>query len=124
MATRVNHLDTEIGKRLRSARLTNGLTQNDLSQYLGISFQQIQKYENGTNRIAAVRALQLAHALGLPVTYFYDDLDGNRLSERVPDPETGGHRRAISTAVLLNGIQNRPVKEAIYSLIKAISKTA
>ncbi len=70
-ATRV---DTWVGMRLRSRRLELDMSQEELGDILGITFQQVQKYEKGTNRIAASRLFDLAAALETPIEYFFDGL--------------------------------------------------
>lgn len=69
-----SELDTAIGARIRLRRSTLGLTQADLGERLGMSFQQVQKYERGNNRVSAGCLLQLAQILDVPVTFFYDGL--------------------------------------------------
>jgi transcriptional regulator with XRE-family HTH domain len=69
-----NDIDLHLGKRLRRRRRLLGLTQQQLAVAVGIRFQQIQKYECGANRISAARLWQLAEALEVQVSYFYDGL--------------------------------------------------
>ncbi|MEM6627743.1 MAG: helix-turn-helix transcriptional regulator [Pseudomonadota bacterium] len=71
MATDV---DIYVGKRLRRRRRLLGLTQQDLAKEVGVRFQQIQKYECGANRITASRLFDLANALNVNVSYFFDGL--------------------------------------------------
>ena len=68
--------DTEIAKRVRALRLERGLSQTELGEVLGVTFQQVQKYERGTNRISASRLYRIADVLEVPVGFFYDGLDG------------------------------------------------
>jgi transcriptional regulator with XRE-family HTH domain len=63
--------DPRIGMRIRTLRLERGLSQAELGEMLGISFQQIQKYEKGVNRVSAGRLHRVAEALHVPVTFFY-----------------------------------------------------
>ena len=63
--------DAEIGKRVRTLRLHRGMSQAELGTHLDVTFQQIQKYENGANRISAGRLHRIAEILGVPITYFY-----------------------------------------------------
>ena len=63
--------DPRIGMRIRTLRLERGLSQAELGEVLGISFQQIQKYEKGVNRVSAGRLHRVAEALQVPVTFFY-----------------------------------------------------
>src|SRR6266705_3147392 len=62
--------DAEIGKRIRARRLERGLSQTELGQRLGVTFQQVQKYEKGTNRVGAGRLQRVAEILDVPITFF------------------------------------------------------
>ena len=62
-----------LGKKLRMRRLSLGLTQTKVAKAINVTFQQIQKYEKGTNGVSSSRLLQLSNFLKIPVTYFYDD---------------------------------------------------
>jgi transcriptional regulator with XRE-family HTH domain len=64
--------DIEVARRMRAVRLEKGLTQEKLGSALGLTFQQVQKYENGTNRIAAGRLHKIAEILGVPVAVLFD----------------------------------------------------
>ncbi|NJM55403.1 MAG: helix-turn-helix transcriptional regulator [Verrucomicrobiae bacterium] len=74
-ARRANLIDTHVGQRLRLRRMLLGMSQEKLGEQLGLTFQQVQKYEKGVNRVGASRLFDLAHVLGVPVQYFYDELD-------------------------------------------------
>ncbi|MBY0612777.1 MAG: helix-turn-helix domain-containing protein [Beijerinckiaceae bacterium] len=65
-------VDAHVGKRIKARRFLLGLTQSDLAAWLGLSFQQIQKYEKGMNRIGAARLNAIADRLGVDVGYFYE----------------------------------------------------
>jgi len=69
--------DVEIARRVRALRLQRGISQTELGNVLDVTFQQVQKYETGTNRISAGRLQQIAEVLDVPVTYFYAGIDGN-----------------------------------------------
>lgn len=69
-----NPVDLYIGQRVRHRRWLLGMTQQQLAQSVGIRFQQIQKYESGANRISASRLWDLARALEMPVSFFFDGL--------------------------------------------------
>ena len=68
--------EIEMGRKIRLRRVEQRLSQSVLGEKLGVSFQQIQKYEKGANRVGASRLQQIATALDVPVTFFYDDSDG------------------------------------------------
>ena len=68
--------NTHLGKRLRMRRLSLGLTQTKVANAINVTFQQIQKYEKGTNGVSSSRLMQLANFLKVPITYFYEDFPG------------------------------------------------
>jgi transcriptional regulator with XRE-family HTH domain len=72
-ARRANTMDTHVGSRVRLRRMLLGMSQEKLGEHLGLTFQQVQKYEKGINRIGASRLYELAQVLGVPVQFFYDD---------------------------------------------------
>jgi transcriptional regulator with XRE-family HTH domain len=63
--------DVELGKRIRLRRVEQHISQTELGDKLGVSFQQVQKYEKGVNRVGAARLQQIATALDVPITFFY-----------------------------------------------------
>jgi transcriptional regulator with XRE-family HTH domain len=67
-----NPTDKYVGSRVRMRRMMLAVSQTDLADQLGLIFQQVQKYENGTNRISASRLQQSAHILRVPVTFFFE----------------------------------------------------
>ena len=69
-----NPVDIHVGARLRLRRTLLGMSQDKLGQALGLTFQQIQKYERGANRIGSRRLYQLGQILDVPVSYFFDDM--------------------------------------------------
>ncbi|NJO22780.1 MAG: helix-turn-helix transcriptional regulator [Sphingomonadales bacterium] len=70
---RPNPIDVHVGSRVRLRRMLLGVSQERLGERLGLTFQQIQKYEKGVNRIGASRLFDLAQVLGVPIQFFYDD---------------------------------------------------
>lgn len=71
-----NFIDVHVGNRIRMRRQLVGMSQEKLGELLGITFQQVQKYEKGANRISASRLYLSAKVLGVPVQFFFDDLPG------------------------------------------------
>jgi len=71
-----NPIDIHVGSRVRLRRMMLGMSQEKLGEHLGITFQQIQKYEKGTNRIGASRLQHIARVLSTPVSFFFDDAPG------------------------------------------------
>jgi transcriptional regulator with XRE-family HTH domain len=70
---RANPMDVHVGARVRLRRMLLGMSQEKLGEHLGLTFQQVQKYEKGVNRIGASRLFELARVLGVPVQFFYDE---------------------------------------------------
>ncbi|SHO65033.1 Transcriptional regulator, contains XRE-family HTH domain [Pseudoxanthobacter soli DSM 19599] len=68
-----NPIDSHVGSRVRMRRMMLGMSQEKLGEHLGITFQQIQKYEKGTNRIGASRLQHIATVLQVPVSFFFED---------------------------------------------------
>ena len=71
---RANPIDVHVGSRVRLRRMLLGMSQEKLGEHLGLTFQQIQKYEKGINRIGASRLFDLSNVLGVPVQFFYEEL--------------------------------------------------
>jgi|TARA_Y100000741_G_scaffold335889_1_gene294135 transcriptional regulator with XRE-family HTH domain len=70
------NFNVHLGKKLRIRRLSLGLTQTKVAQAINVTFQQIQKYEKGTNGVSSNRLMQLAQFLKVPIIYFFDDYKG------------------------------------------------
>lgn len=76
-------LDKKIGEKIRIRRVEMGMAQADLGAVLGVSFQQVQKYEKGTNRVGAGRMEEIAKTLDVPIGYFYGNSDAGRGEKEV-----------------------------------------
>ena len=70
--------DAEIGKRVRTLRLQRGMSQSELGGLISVTFQQVQKYEKGANRISAGRLQRIAEVMSVPVSFFFDGPDDSR----------------------------------------------
>ncbi|TDL75980.1 XRE family transcriptional regulator [Palleronia sediminis] len=79
-------VDIHVGKRVRHRRRLTGTTQQQLAERVGIRFQQIQKYETGTNRISASRLWDIAEALGVPIAFFFEGAGPDDRIETAADP--------------------------------------
>lgn len=75
-----NPIDIHVGSRIRLRRTMLGMSQEKLGESLGITFQQIQKYEKGTNRVGASRLQNISQILNVPVSFFFEDAPGDRKS--------------------------------------------
>ncbi len=84
-----NPIDTHVGSRVRLRRMLIGMSQEKLGEKLGLTFQQVQKYEKGTNRIGASRLFQIAAILGVEVQFFFDDMP-SEVIKGMPAKPAGG----------------------------------
>jgi len=112
--------DVHVGRRLREARLAKGMTQTDLGNALGVSFQQVQKYEKGTNRIGSSRLWDICTVLEVTVTYFFDGLSRGGRSE----PGAKLSSRAIKLAKEIDEIKDEGVKTNFLKLVRSYAKSA
>ncbi|WP_127112669.1 helix-turn-helix domain-containing protein [Shimia sediminis] len=74
-------VDVHVGKRIRQRRWLTGMTQQQLAEHVGIKFQQIQKYETGANRVSASRLWDIADALEVPVSFFFEGIEAEEAAE-------------------------------------------
>jgi len=112
--------DVHIGRRLRERRVALGLSQAELAEKLGISFQQVQKYESGANRISGSRLWDISNVLDSHVGYFFDGLDGV-----VPeDAEPPLDRQTLELARAVNAIEDENVRTHLIRLLKAFAKAS
>lgn len=126
-------IDVHVGRRLRLRRLAVGLSQERLAKSLGITFQQIQKYERGTNRVVASRLHDLARVLDVPVSFFFDDMDADALEGAAPSPReetTGlshdlmGDKETLDLVRSYYRIDDSRVRRRFFDLLKSVSKAA
>ncbi len=101
-------VDKYVGSRVRGRRKALGISQTKLANELGVSFQQVQKYEKGSNRISASKLLATSHMLERPVSYFFDGAD-----------EVGGREKSLAPDDQQVSMESREVYEVIrnYSRI-------
>jgi transcriptional regulator with XRE-family HTH domain len=113
-------IDQHVGERIRVRRAELGLTQEQLAQALKVSYQQVQKYETGANRISAGRIYEIARKLDVDISYFFEALGPDELSEQTPLEHGGRQRSAIELVRKFAQIQDPQVRSAIAGLVKAI----
>jgi transcriptional regulator with XRE-family HTH domain len=85
-AREASDLDKLVGHNIRIHRLDRGITQTELARAIGVSFQQVQKYENGTNRVGGGRLFKIAETLGTPVSTFFNGVDQAKVSPGEESP--------------------------------------
>lgn len=107
-------VDVHVGKRVREARAIKGMSQTALGNALGISFQQVQKYEKGNNRIGASRLWDISKVLDVSTAYFFEGLEN-----ATGEDENVLPRRAIERARLIESIPDESLRNSILNLITA-----
>lgn len=123
-------VDVHVGGRVRLRRMIIGMSQEALGKSLGLTFQQVQKYEKGANRIGAGRLKQLAELLDVPIQFFYDDFDdvigapglaenneSDAFMELINSPE------GIQLCRYFSEIRDPKVKKRVLDLVRSISET-
>ncbi len=112
-------IDVHVGERIRRRRTVMGYTQEQLAEALAISYQQVQKYETGSNRVSAGRLYQIAAYLDVPVAFFFEGI--TEISAAESTMPAGGSRATIELVRAFNGISDPGVRSALASLAKSLS---
>ena len=126
-----NPIDAHVGHRVRLRRMLIGMSQERLGELLGLTFQQVQKYEKGVNRIGAGRLYEIASILGVNIDFFYDDIEegvaqgaaslgGSR--EHPPVMEFMSSGEGIQLSVAFMRIKDVKVRRKILDLIRSLSE--
>ena len=112
------NFNRHLGSKLRMRRLALGLTQTKVAQAINVTFQQIQKYEKGTNGISSLRIMQLASFLKVPVIYFFEDYSAYSNTVKTAKDDVGGEDLNYSfLAKLFSGLSDQQ-KEKILQVLK------
>jgi transcriptional regulator with XRE-family HTH domain len=122
-------IDTHVGKRVRMRRLMLGLSQKDIADPLGLTFQQVQKYENGKNRISASRLQHISQILQVTATFFFEGApqagSQHHTEMGAPSPQYVSDYLATSDGLQLTkafmNIPNPKLRRAIVSLVEKIA---
>jgi transcriptional regulator with XRE-family HTH domain len=128
-------VDVHVGSRVRLRRTMLGMSQEKLGAAIGLTFQQVQKYERGTNRIGASRLFELSKVLDVPVSFFFDDMPpeiaaqgGGRpfgFSEdeaAVYEADTLAKRETLELVRAYYRIKSEKVRKRVFELTKALAK--
>lgn len=115
-------VDAHVGRRIRQRRTLLGMSQEKLAEALDLTFQQVQKYERGTNRVGAGRLYQLAQALDVPIAYFFEGLGEAIEGAEATGPEQDLLSRRESLALIraYYGISDPAVRRRLRELMKAL----
>ncbi|MCQ2914070.1 MAG: helix-turn-helix domain-containing protein [Alphaproteobacteria bacterium] len=125
MSDYYNSIDVHIGARLKLCRTTANLTQEQLSEQVGLTFQQIQKYEHGLNRISASRLYEFSQIFRVPISFFFEGIDNSNehlteISYFTDNPETQKETLELINAFF--SIDDRNVAKSLLDLAKTLSK--
>jgi transcriptional regulator with XRE-family HTH domain len=123
-----NPVDLHVGARIRLRRRMQGVSQEKLADALGLTFQQVQKYERGANRVSASKLYEIASALHAPVSYFFDGLAdpaGDAETSSRQSEETTVHAflmtaEGLELAKLFPRVLRGPVRRRVLDLVRAI----
>ncbi len=121
-------MDVHVGSRLHMGRTLFGLNQTELGEALGVTFQQIQKYEKGTNRISASRLFDLSHVLDVPFSFFFDDIPvkatkgGDAELSQSAEAEFMFKRETLELVKAYTRIADPTMRQALMNVITALGK--
>ncbi|MBY0430693.1 MAG: helix-turn-helix domain-containing protein [Rhodospirillales bacterium] len=113
---RANDTDRHVGARIRERRIMLGLSQQQMADLIGVTYQQAHKYERGINRISAGRLYEIAQVLGVPVSYFFEGIETHRNVEL-----SARQRMCLELARNFSAIHNERHQEALSQLARALA---
>ncbi len=119
-----NSIDIHVGSRIRLRRVMLGLSQEKLGDGLGITFQQVQKYEKGTNRVGASRLQHISELLDVHISYFFEDVPDSS-QERVPVAPSAlsqflNSKEGVALAKAFSAIEDSRVRRRVLELVQSL----
>jgi transcriptional regulator with XRE-family HTH domain len=114
---RARAADRHVGSRIRERRVMLGFSQQQLAELIGVTYQQAHKYEHGLNRISAGRLYEIAQALRVPISWFYEGLD----SPALPTEMSARERACLELARNFVAIENEKFQEALSQMARALA---
>ena len=116
-ANRASAIDRHVGARIRERRIMLGLSQQQMADMIGVTYQQVHKYERGINRISAGRLYEITRVLNVPITYFFEGLDITEDDESLNPRQ----RMCLELARNFASISNQRHQEALSQLARALA---
>jgi transcriptional regulator with XRE-family HTH domain len=124
-----NPVDVQVGNRVRIRRMLIGMSQERLGELLGLTFQQVQKYEKGVNRIGAGRLFDVSRILGVPIDYFYEGV-GAQLAAQAgfaeysapPVMEFVSSGEGLQLSLAFMKIKDTKVRKRVLDLVKSLAE--
>ena len=120
-----NPIDAQVGNRVRIRRMLIGMSQEKLGDHLGLTFQQVQKYEKGINRIGAGRLFEIARILDVPIDFFYDGVGtpSDGVGEaRAPVMEFVSSTEGLQLSLAFMKIKDPKVRKRVLDLVKSLAE--
>src|SRR3954469_1968329 len=123
-----NPIDVQVGNRVRIRRMLIGMSQERLGDLLGLTFQQVQKYEKGVNRIGAGRLFEVSRILNVPVDFFYEGLSGAAgqpgasENESAPVMEFVSSGEGLQLSLAFMKIKDAKVRKRVLDLVKSLAE--
>ena len=114
------NIDRIVGRNIRVYRMARGWSQTQLADELGLTFQQVQKYEKGTNRVGSGRLFQIGAALGVPVTSFFEGGEVAILTKESSPFDLLADPQSLRLIQAFAGIPNRKTRQAVLALVEAM----
>ena len=119
--SRALDVDHYVSLRIRQRRIMLGLTQQQMAELIGVTYQQAHKYETGINRISAGRLYQIAQALGVDISYFFEEIDPEKRSRAKPAEMMPQQRMLLELARNFAGINSRKHQDALCNLARVLA---
>ena len=124
MTKKANPIDAQVGNRVRIRRMLIGMSQEKLGDLLSLTFQQVQKYEKGVNRIGAGRLFEIARILGVPIDFFYDGVASSAdtlASAAPPVMEFVSSGEGLQLSLAFMKIKDPKVRKRVLDLVKSLA---
>lgn len=134
-----NPIDVHVGQRIRQRRTLLGMSQEKLAEAIGLTFQQVQKYERGSNRVGSSRIFDLSRVLDVPITYFFEEMEAgvadkspsrlmgvpaSKMQKATAEADPLAKRETLELVRAYYKIGEPRVRKRVFELTKAIAKAA
>ena len=134
-----NPIDVHVGRRIRQRRTLLGMSQEKLAEAIGLTFQQVQKYERGSNRVSSSRLFDLTHVLDVPMSYFFDEMaagvadkspsrlmgvSASKMQKVTAEFDPLAKRETLELVRAYYKIAEPRVRKRVFELTKAVAKAA
>jgi transcriptional regulator with XRE-family HTH domain len=134
-----NPIDVHVGQRIRQRRTLLGMSQEKLAEAIGLTFQQVQKYERGANRVGSSRLFDLSRVLDVPISYFFEDMEASvaakspsrlmgvseaKLQPYAAEPDPLARRETLELVRAYYKINEPRVRKRVFELTKSLAKAS